>query len=108
MRSYPLLEPREVRGAEGISLGNDGDKVDPGAQSLHDLDVEGLQGVAGGADEVEAGVDAEVDLVLPAGLLLLQHVRFMLVIEELDYGHPRIPIVDIVAEAGGIDDGEAD
>ena len=104
----PLLEPRKVSGAEGISLGDNGDEVDPGAEALHDLDVEGLEGVAGRADEVEAGVDAEVDLVLPAGLLLLQHVRLVLVIEELDYGHPRIPVVDVVAEAGGIDDGKTD
>lgn len=61
--------------------------------------------MAGGADEVEAGVDSEVDLVLPARLLLLEHVRLMLVIEELNYGHPRIPVVDVVAEPGGIDDG---
>jgi hypothetical protein len=63
--------------------------------------------VAGGADEVEAGVHAEVDLVLAAGLLLLEHIGLMLVVEELDDGHPRVAVVDVVAEAGGVDDSKA-
>jgi hypothetical protein len=64
--------------------------------------------VARGADEVQAGVDAEVDLVGTARLLFLQHVRLVLVVEELDYGLPRVAVVDIVAEAGGVNDGQAD
>jgi hypothetical protein len=63
--------------------------------------------VAGGADEVEAGVHAEVDLVLAARLLLLEHIGLMLVVEELDDGHPRVAVVDVVAEAGGVDDSKA-
>lgn len=64
--------------------------------------------MAGGADEVQAGMDAQVDLVLATRLLLLQHVGFMLVVEELDNGHPRVAVVDIVAEPGGVDDGQSD
>jgi hypothetical protein len=64
--------------------------------------------VASWSDEVQASVDTEVDLVGTAGLLLLQHVRLMLVVEELDDGLPRVAVVDIVAEAGGVDDREAD
>ncbi len=60
--------------------------------------------MARGSDEVQAGVHTEVNLVLAARLLLLQHVRLVLVIEKLDYGHPRVPVVDVVAEAGSIDD----
>ena len=32
----------------------------------------------------------------------------MLVIEELDDGHPGITVVDIVAKAGGINNGQTD
>jgi hypothetical protein len=32
----------------------------------------------------------------------------MLVVEELDYWHPRVAIVDVVSEAGSIDDSKAD
>ena len=57
-------------------------------------------------DEVEAGVDAEVDLLLALGLLLLAHVRLVLVVNEVDDGSPRVTVVDVVAEARGINDGE--
>jgi len=64
--------------------------------------------VAGGPDKVQAGVDTEVDLIRAARLLLLQHVRLVLVVEEFDDGLPGVAIVDIVAEAGGVDDSQAD
>lgn len=103
-----MLELGQVSGAEGIRLGNDGDEVDARAEPLHDLDIQGLQGVAGRADEVQAGVDTEVDLVLAAGLLLLEHVGLVLVVEELDNGHPGVAVVDIVTEARGVNHGQAD
>lgn len=63
--------------------------------------------MAGRADEVQAGMDTEINLVLTAGLLLLKHVRLVLVVEELDDGLPRIAVVDIVTEAGGINDSQS-
>lgn len=63
--------------------------------------------MAGGPDKVQAGVDAEVDLVGAARLLLLQHIRLMLVVQELDNRLPRIAVVDIVAKARGINNGQA-
>jgi hypothetical protein len=53
-------------------------------------------------------MDAEVDLVAAAGLLFLQHVRLVLVVEELDDGLPRVAVVDVVAEAGRVNDGQPD
>ena len=41
--TYPLLEGEEVLGGEGVGLRDDGDEVDPRAESLHDLNVERLQ-----------------------------------------------------------------
>ena len=61
--------------------------------------------VAGGADKVEAGMHTEVRLVSPQRLLFLSHVRLMLVINEVNDGGPRVAVVDIVAEAGSINDG---
>jgi hypothetical protein len=74
--------------AQGIGLGNNGDQVDAGAQALHNLNVERLQGVTGGTNEVQTRVDTHVNLVGSAGLLLLEHVRLVLVIQELDDGLP--------------------
>jgi hypothetical protein len=52
-------------------------------------------------------MDTEVDFVCATGLLLLKHVRLVLIVEEFDYGHPRVSVVDIVAKAWGVNDGEA-
>jgi len=106
--THPRLELGQIRRAESIGLGDNGDEVDAGAEPLHDLNVEGLKGVAGGADEVQARVHTEIDLVLATGLLFLKHVRLVLVVEELDNGHPRVPVVHVVAEAGCVDNGQAD
>jgi hypothetical protein len=43
-------------------------------------------------------MDTEIDFVDTAGLLLLQHIGLMLIIQEFDNWHPRIAIVDIVSE----------
>lgn len=58
------------------------------------------------SNEVQAGVNAQVDLVNATGLLLLKHVGLMLIIEKFDYGHPRIAVVDVVAKAGSVDNSQ--
>ncbi len=86
--THPLLEENQICGRKGVGFSNDRDKVDTGRESLHDFDVEGLQCVTGWSDEVQAGVDTEVNLLGTARLLLLKHVGLVLVIDELDNGHP--------------------
>lgn len=108
MSAYPGLELCKIDGAQSVGLCNDGNEVDTGAETLHDFNVKRLERVAGGADEVETSVDTEVNLLATTGLLLLQHVRLVLVVEELDDGLPRVAVVDIVAKARGVDDGKAD
>lgn len=56
------------------------------------------------SDEVEACVHAKVDLITPARLLLLEHIRLMLVVQELDDGQPRVSVVHIIAKARGVND----
>ena len=53
-------------------------------------------------------MNSEVNLVGTARLLLLQHVGFVLVIKELNYGHPGISVVHVVSKTGGIDNGKSD
>lgn len=62
--------------------------------------------MASRTDEVQASVDTEIDLVISSRLLLLQHVGLVLVVEELDDGHPGIFVVDIVTESRGVDNGQ--
>lgn len=53
-------------------------------------------------------MDAHVELLLARRLLLLPHVRLVLVVDEVDDRRPAIAVVDIVAEAGRVDDGQPD
>lgn len=66
---------------------------------------EGHRRVTGGADKIEASVNAEVRFVGPQRLLLLSHVCLMLVVNEVDDGGPRVAVVDVVAKARGVNDG---
>jgi hypothetical protein len=101
-----LLVASQVSRAQSICLRNNRDQVDSGAQSLHHLDIKGLQGVASWSDKVQAGVDTEVNLIGTAWLLLLEHIGLVLVIQELNDGHPRVAVVDIVSKAWGINNGQ--
>ena len=47
-------------GRHGVGFGNDGDDVDFVVEPLHEFDVEGLEPVARGRDEVEAAVHPAV------------------------------------------------
>lgn len=64
--------------------------------------------MAGRPDEVQARMHPQVALLAPLRLLLLDHVRLMLVVNEVDDGSPRVAVVDVVTKARGVDNGELD
>lgn len=105
--TYFLLELGQVGWAQSIGLCNNWDQVDSGAETLHHLNVQRLQCVSGWADEVEAGMYTKIDLLGTAWLLLLEHIRLMLIVEEFDNWLPGIAVVDIVAKAGSVNDGQS-
>ena len=53
-------------------------------------------------------MDPEVGLLPTLGLLFLSHIGLVLVIDEIDDWGPRVAVVDIVSESGGVNDGELD
>ena len=59
-------------------------------------------------DEIQTCMDPQIRLLVPLWLLLLAHVCLMLVINKLHNRHPRVAVVDVVAEARGVNDGELD
>ena len=61
-----------------------------------------------GADEIEAGVDSQINLIRSPRLLFLKHVALMLVVQEFNDRLPAITIVHVVAEARSINDRQAD
>lgn len=77
-------------------------------QALHDLDVQGLQGVASGLDEEDAGMDAVVNNVHAVDLVLGIEVGVKALLDVVDDGAPRLVVVDEVAEARGINNGQAE
>lgn len=107
MFTYPLLETGQVRRAQRISLGNDRNQIDTGCEALHHFDIKRLQSMSRRANEVQASMDTEIDLVRSAGLLLLQHVGFMLVVQEIDDRLPGVPVVHVITESRSIDNRKA-
>lgn len=103
-----MLECDDFLVGQGVGLGDDGNQIHPRVESAHDFDVEGLQGVAGRLDEVDAGMDPIVNNVHAVDLVLGVEVG---IVAELNVFHnwaPRIIVVDKVSKARGVNDGEAE
>jgi hypothetical protein len=75
---------------------------------LHDLNVQGLERVAGRLDEVDTRVDTVVDDVHAVDLVLGIEIGVEALLDVLDDGPPRIVVVDEVAETRGVDDRQAE
>lgn len=65
-----MLERSNLLICESIGLGDDGNQVDLGVESLHDLNVQRFERVASGLDEEHAGMDTVVNNVHPVDLVL--------------------------------------
>lgn len=77
-------------------------------KASHDLNVEGLQRVAGGLDEENASVDAVVNNVHAVDLVLGIEVCVISSLNIVDNGAPRLVIVDKVTKSGSVDDSQAE
>ena len=64
--------------------------------------------MTGRPDKIQASVDPKITLFTALGLLFLDHVRLMLVVNKVDNGRPRVAVIDIVSKAGSVDDSEFD
>ena len=105
--TYPRLEVVDLLVRESVGLGDHRNQVDLGVKAAHDLNVEGLERVAGGLDEEDAGMDAVVDDVHAVNLVLSVEVGIETLLNVLNNGPPRLVVVDKVTEAGGVDNGQA-
>ena len=77
-------------------------------QAAHHLNVQRLQGVTGGLDEVDTGVDAVVNDVAAVDLVLGLEVGVVALLDVLDNWAPRVIVVDEITEAGGVDNAQAE
>ena len=101
----PILEQLPLLQSQTIRLCNNGHHIHRLAQLFEHDDIDRLQRVAGGGDEVETAVDAGVlDVALTLSCELLAEVGGVLVFDVLDDGIPAAVVVHEVAVARGVDD----
>lgn len=104
-----LLRLGQLGRGQRISLADDRNDIDAGREAFHKLDIEFSEAVAGGCDEVEESVDtvvAEAGISLDSRLLCKDIIVLSLEVAN-DLAERRL-VVNLIAEAGGIDDGERD
>ena len=104
--SYSLLEQSNLLIGEGVCLGNDRDQVDLGVQPAHNLNVQRFQGVTGGLDEVDTGVDTVVNDVGTVDLIFGLQISIVSLLNVLNNRAPRIIVVHKVTKARGVDDSQ--
>lgn len=107
LKTYSRLESSDLLVCQSIGLGNDGNQVDLGVETLHDLNIERLQGVAGWLNEEDASVDAVVHDVHPVDLVLSIQVSIEALLDVVRDWPPGLVIVDEVTEARGINNGQS-
>jgi len=47
-----VFKSGQIGGAECVGFGHYGDEIDPGAQALHDFDVQWFEGMTSGSDKI--------------------------------------------------------
>lgn len=105
---YAVLEQLSLLQGETIRLGNDRHNIDSLAQLLQDDNIDWLEGVTGGGDEVQAAVDAGVlDVTLTLRSQLLAQICAVLVLDVLDNRIPAAVVVHQVAISRGINNVQA-
>jgi hypothetical protein len=105
--TYTLFEGGNLVIGKSIGLGDHRNEVDLGVQTAHDLDIERLERVASGLDEVDTSVDAVVDNVHAVDLVLGVQVGVETLLDVLGNWAPRVVVVDKVTETRSVDDGQA-
>jgi hypothetical protein len=104
--TYPGLESDDLLISHGISLGNDRDQVDLGMQSAHDFDVQWLQSMTRGLDEVHAGVNSVVNDVHTIDFVLSIQVSIEALLNVIHNWPPRLIIVNEITKTRGINNSQ--
>lgn len=89
-QTYSLLEGSNLLVGHGVRLGDDGDQVDLLVKTLHELNIESLERVTGGGDEVQASVDAGVGDLAAVDSVLLVEVGIETALDGFQDGLPAI------------------
>jgi hypothetical protein len=102
--SYSGFESHNLLVSHSISLGNDWNQVDLGMKSAHDLDVQRLQRMAGGLNEVDASVNSVINNVHAVDLVFSIQVGIEALLDVIHNWSPRLIIVNEITKTRGIND----
>lgn len=105
-RPYSILECSHLFIRKGVGFGNDWDQVDLGMKPAHDFNVQWLQRVASGLNEIDTGMDSIIDNVHAVDLVLRFQVRIVSLFDVFHDWAPRVVIVDEVSETGSVNHGQ--
>ena len=105
--THSLFEVCDFLIRQSICLSDDRDEVDLGVQSTHDFDVQRLESVAGGLDEVNACMNTVIHDVHPVDLVLRIEVSVEARFNVLNNRPPRVIVVDKIAEPWRVHNGES-
>lgn len=75
-------------------------------QAAHHLNIQGLEGVTGRLNKVNAGVDSVVDDVAAVNLIFGLQVGIETLLDVLNDGAPRIVVVHKITETGGVNNAQ--
>lgn len=106
--TYSRLESGDLLVRQGIGFSDDGNQIDLGVETLHDLNVEGLERVAGRLNEENAGMNAVVNNVHSVDLVLRVQIGIKALLDIVRNRSPGLVVVDKVAEARGINHGQTE
>lgn len=105
----PVLERLSLLKRQAVRLRNNGNDIDSLAQLLQHHNIDRLQRVPGGSDEVETAVDACIlDVALTLCSKLLAEVCGVLVLDILHNRIPAAVVVHEIAVAGCVNDVESE
>lgn len=100
------LQPLDLLLGQAVCLRDDRHNIHFGVQLLHELNVQRLHAVAERRDKVEAAVNAIVHNVASIQAALVAQESLVLLVDVFQNRAETIRIVNGVAEAGRVDDGE--
>lgn len=106
-KTYTLLERENLLVCESVGLGNNGNEVNLGVQPAHDLNIERLQRVTSGLNEVNACVNTVVDNVHAVDLVLGVEVGIETLLDVLHDWAPGFVVVHKVSKARCVNNGES-
>jgi hypothetical protein len=100
--TYSLLESQNFIVCESICLGDDGNQVDLGVETAHNLNIQRLQRVASWLNEVYAGMDTVVHNVRAVDFILRLKISIKSLLNVLNNGAPRNIIIDEITKSRSV------